>query len=115
MDENELFMKPTRSIIGDSLYTKYVELQRKTIIDDGEGDEHNLLIEDEDYEAIFQLQFSTPKWPVIQSATYYAPSTNGSFHQEFDLGKRKDPMERVNLPRSDDSDLKLNVYILDLY
>ncbi|MBA0765354.1 hypothetical protein Gotri_014567 [Gossypium trilobum] len=32
MSENEQFMKPTRSIIRDSLYTKYVELQRKQIM-----------------------------------------------------------------------------------
>ncbi|MBA0881690.1 hypothetical protein Goshw_029555 [Gossypium schwendimanii] len=29
MSENEQFMKPTRSIIRDTLYTQYVKLQRK--------------------------------------------------------------------------------------
>ncbi|KAH1097155.1 hypothetical protein J1N35_014076, partial [Gossypium stocksii] len=31
MSENEQFMKPTRSIIIDTLYTQYVELQQKQI------------------------------------------------------------------------------------
>ncbi|MBA0620372.1 hypothetical protein Godav_006096, partial [Gossypium davidsonii] len=31
MSDNEQFMKPTRSIIGDTLYTQYVELQQKQI------------------------------------------------------------------------------------
>ncbi|KAH1097567.1 hypothetical protein J1N35_014488 [Gossypium stocksii] len=32
MGKNEQFMKPTKSVFGDSLYTQYVELQRKQII-----------------------------------------------------------------------------------
>lgn len=32
MEENEKFMKPTKILIGDPIYTLYVELHRKQII-----------------------------------------------------------------------------------
>ncbi|MBA0580755.1 hypothetical protein Gorai_022960, partial [Gossypium raimondii] len=32
MEENEQFMRPTRSLIGDSMYTQYVELNQKQFI-----------------------------------------------------------------------------------
>ncbi|MBA0875227.1 hypothetical protein Goshw_028197 [Gossypium schwendimanii] len=107
MDKNEQFMKQKKSIIGDSLYTHYVEVKRKKFLivtkegkkrwtfqyhlnrknsrelgegalnyppdmlgrtrthlkaedeatseDKGEEDEHNLLRDEDKYEAAFQL------------------------------------------------------------
>ncbi|KAH1129610.1 hypothetical protein J1N35_000988 [Gossypium stocksii] len=94
MSENEHFMKPTRSIIGDTLYTKSTPTHQ----DEGanlkkEGVAHEYPEIEVKYEVAFLLQFSTPKKHVAQSPTCHALSTGGSSHQIHVIGKGKAPME----------------------
>ncbi|KAH1031254.1 hypothetical protein J1N35_043428 [Gossypium stocksii] len=55
--------------------------------------EQELPREEDDYEAAFQPQYSTPKGPVIPSPTHHAPLTGWSFHERYGMGKGKAPME----------------------
>ncbi|MBA0823618.1 hypothetical protein Goarm_020336 [Gossypium armourianum] len=61
-----------------------VEEEKVTSENEDEGDKHNLSRDDDNYEAAFQPQHSTPKRPVIRSPTHLATLTGGSSHQGYD-------------------------------
>ncbi|MBA0805059.1 hypothetical protein Gohar_004604 [Gossypium harknessii] len=116
MCKNEKFMKATRSIIRDSLYTQALNYppdtfgQMHTHHEDEEEEptlenesEKDLPSEEDNYEAAFQPQYSTPKGLVIQSLTHHAPSMGGSSHQEYGFEKVKALMKRRRFPCWDDS------------
>ncbi|MBA0843972.1 hypothetical protein Goarm_001109 [Gossypium armourianum] len=75
-----------------------------TLEDKGEEDEHNLLRDEDKYEAAFQLQYPTPKGPIIRSPTHLTPLTSRSSHQGYGMGKGKAPMKIGHFPYGDDSD-----------
>lgn len=66
------------------------------------GDAQDPLRIEDEYEAAFQPQYSTPKGPVNRSPTSHAPSTGGSSHQEYGSGKEKALMETRQVPHWDD-------------
>ncbi|MBA0562763.1 hypothetical protein Golob_007786 [Gossypium lobatum] len=116
MGNNEKFMKATRSIIWDSLYTQVLNYlldtfgQLHTHHEDEEEEptsenesEQDLPSEEDNYEVAFQPQYSTPKGPVIQSPTHRAPSMGGSSHQKYGSGKVKASMKRRRSACWDDS------------
>ncbi|MBA0668503.1 hypothetical protein Goklo_001410 [Gossypium klotzschianum] len=78
--------------------------EEATSEDKGKEDEHNLLRDEDKYEATFQLQYPTPKGPIIRCPTHLTPLTSKSSHQGYGMGKGKAPMKIGHFPYGDDSD-----------
>lgn len=80
-------------MLGPTRTQNRAKKEKATSEHEGKGNEHNLPKDVDDYKTTFQLQFYTPKGPVIQSPTYLAPTTGGSSHQGYATRKVKTPIE----------------------
>ncbi|MBA0577187.1 hypothetical protein Golob_027394 [Gossypium lobatum] len=86
LEDHKEFMKPTKCMIGDSLYTQYVELQRKQITDWNQRTKHKM------DEFRRQTNIREPN---------YLPNLNISDHSTLDSMRQgmKEEKNRTRLPR----------------